>query len=163
MTGRSHATATRSVEDRLVRLERNNRALVATLAAALCLFVFIGAGPGGGEVVATSLRIMDHDGQVRAEITVNEDGPLFSLKDETGNDRIRVVHGGEETGLFISDEEGTTRVGIAQFAHGGGGVALHGPQSKGAAVLYLKGEGSLRFFDGNGNVTARVSPRAEEN
>ncbi len=32
----------------------------------------------------------------------------------------------------------TTRVGVAQFAHGGGGVALYGPDSKVAAVLYLK-------------------------
>ena len=45
---------------------------------------------------------------------------------------------------------------MAQFAHGGGGVALHGPRDKGAAVLYYKGAGSLTMYDEAGKVVARV-------
>ncbi len=44
---------------------------------------------------------------------------------------------------------------MAQFAHGGG-VALRGPDSKGAAVLYFKDQGSLRSFDSEGQVTNQV-------
>ena len=51
--------------------------------------------------------------------------------------------------------DGTTRVGVAQFAHGGGGFALHGPEAKGAAVLYLQGDGSLTFYGPDGDVQAR--------
>ena len=53
------------------------------------------------------------------------------------------------------DETGGTRLGAAQFAHGGGGYALHGPEMKGAAVLYLKGEGSLSMYDAEGELTDR--------
>ena len=48
------------------------------------------------------------------------------------------------------------------FAHGGGVVALHGQDSKGAAVLYLKDEGSLRFFESEGGITNQVTARREE-
>ncbi|HSG07903.1 MAG TPA: hypothetical protein VLA36_06085 [Longimicrobiales bacterium] len=61
----------------------------------------------------------------------------------------------EGTALYLRDGDGTTRVGVAQFAHGGGGFALHGQDAKGAAVLYLKGDGSLTFFDAAGDVQAR--------
>jgi hypothetical protein len=46
-------------------------------------------------------------------------------------------------------------VGGTLFAHGGGGFALHGPEAKGAAVLYLKGDGNLTFFGAEGEVQAR--------
>ncbi len=66
----------------------------------------------------------------------------------------------EQTGLFLRDAEGTVRLGAAQFAHGGGGCALHGEESKGAAVLYQKGgKGSLSFYDEAGGVTHRVPKR----
>ena len=47
--------------------------------------------------------------------------------------------------------------GVARFAHGGGGVALHGAESRGAAVLFLKdGAGSLTFYDESGETRQRV-------
>lgn len=54
---------------------------------------------------------------------------------------------------------GDTRLGAAQFAHGGGGYALHGPGGRGAAVLYLSGDGSLTIYDAEGGVTARFPER----
>ena len=51
------------------------------------------------------------------------------------------------------------RVGVAQFSHGGGGFALHGPGTRGAAVLYLRGDGSLTQYDTTGVVTARWPDR----
>jgi hypothetical protein len=76
-------------------------------------------------------------------------------------DRVALLHEADTDGLFVMDAEGTTRIGVAQFSHGGGGFALHGPESKGAAVLYLKGDGSLRFFDQEGAVTNQVLARPE--
>ena len=81
----------------------------------------------------------------------------IQLVDDQGRVRIDLRHDAEETGMFILDDAGDTRVGAAQFAHGGGGYALHGPGGRGAAVLYLKGEGSLTMYDEDGEVVARFS------
>jgi hypothetical protein len=78
------------------------------------------------------------------------------LVDGAGHVRLDLRHDSTETGAFIIDAAGDTRIGVAQFSHGGGGVALHGPNMKGAAVLYLKGRGSLTFYDSLGAVTARM-------
>ena len=77
------------------------------------------------------------------------------LVDDAGRVRMDLRHDSTETGVFILDEAGDTRIGVAQFAHGGGGVALHGPEMKGAAVLYLKGGGTLSVYDSSGTLTAR--------
>ena len=79
----------------------------------------------------------------------------------TGGLRLTLSHDAAQSALFIRDDEGTVRLGAAQFAHGGGGFALHGPESRGAAVMYLKGQGSLAFYDENGTVTTRV-PEIEQ-
>lgn len=119
-----------SIEDRVLSLERMNR-LMAGIFAGAVLLLLVGAGSEPAVVRAQAFQLVDADDNVRAELTTDD----------------------EATGLFIHDETGTIRVGIAHFSHGGSGVALHGPESKGAAVLYLKGDGSLRFFDIDGTVT----------
>ena len=97
-----------------------------------------------------------------AELAVQDGNPGLYLIDSNGVNRAALFHGAEGTGLYIMDSDGVTRVGIAQFAHGGGGVALHGEESKGATVLYFKEEGSLRFFDSEGEITNQVNAgRAE--
>ena len=148
------------LDARIARLERMNRVLIATVVLVFTGVILVGAGKAPGKVTASAFELVDTDGRVRATLTMTDDGPLLALRDETGRDRLSLSHESDGTGLFVADATGTTRIGVAQFAHGGGGVALHGPDSKGAAVLYLKGEGSLRFFDAEGNVTAQVSPPA---
>ena len=92
----------------------------------------------------------------RPSVTVDEiRTERLQVVDGDGRVRIDLRHDAEETGLFILDEAGDTRLGAAQFAHGGGGYALHGPQGRGAAVLYLKDDGSLTLYDQDGDVTAR--------
>ena len=81
---------------------------------------------------------------------------VCSLHDSEGVVRLSLTHDASQSALYISDSDGTTRVGVAQFAHGGGGVALHGAESKGATVLYHKGSGNLSFYDSEGNTTTRV-------
>lgn len=69
---------------------------------------------------------------------------------------MALVHKREETGMFISDADKFVRVGAAQFAHGCGGFALHGPESKGGAALYYKTRGSLTFYEGDGKIVQRI-------
>jgi hypothetical protein len=127
------------LERRVHRLERVNVVLSLGLGAVLAMVL----------VAAVSDTAVD---EVRAE--------RIQLVDAEGRVRIDLRHDAEETGLFILDEAGDTRVGAAQFAHGGGGYALHGPGGRGAAVLYLRGEGSLTMYEADGAVAARFPEAA---
>ena len=111
---------------------------------------------------ARSVQLVSTDGAVLAEFATVDGNPGLYLKDRNGVNRAALFHANDDTGLYIMDADGVTRIGIAQFAHGGGGVALHGPESKGAAVLYFKNEGSLRFFDPEGVVTNQVTAQESE-
>ena len=79
----------------------------------------------------------------------------IQLVDDEGRVRMDLRHDSTETGLFVIDAAGDTRWGAARFAHGGGGYAVYGPGGRGAAVLYLSGDGSLTIYDADGEVTAR--------
>jgi hypothetical protein len=122
------------LERRVARLERSNRLLAVGLGLVLV----------GGLAAATSSQVVD---EVRAR--------RIRIVDADDRVRIDLRHDDEETGLFILDANGDTRLGAAQFAHGGGGYALHGPGGRGAAVLYLRGEGSLTMYETDGTVAAR--------
>lgn len=122
-----------TLEDRVRKLERTNRMMAVALGGTILLFL-TGAATEPGAVRSQAFQLIDANENLRAELTTDD----------------------EATGLFIHDASGTVRIGIAHFSHGGSGVALHGPESKGAAVLYLKDQGSLRFFDADGNVTDQV-------
>jgi hypothetical protein len=128
------------LETRVRRLEAVNRLLVGfcVVVGAAVILAFTHA-PGQAPELVQAQRIQ--------------------LVDSTGRVRIDIRHDSTETGLFIIDEAGSTRLGAAQFAHGGGGVALHGPDMKGAAVLYLKGRGSLTFYDETGMVVNQFPMR----
>lgn len=128
------------LEERIGRLERMNRVFVAALTILLAA------------ILLSAVRVSQTVEVVQAR--------KIQLVDDQGRVRIELRHNEEETGLFIMDEAGDTRLGAAQFAHGGGGYALHGPNMKGAAVLYLAGEGSLSIYDSLGSRTARF-PAAE--
>ncbi len=119
-------------------------------------FFFDDNSPARTIIQTSALQLKDANNQIRAGLEVIEGVPNFYLTDEKGNKRFIVSHSNEATQLFMNDAQGTTRVGIAQFSHGGGGFALHGEHSKGAAVLYFKEKGSLRFFDEQGKTTNQV-------
>ena len=130
-----------SLTHRVRRLEQ----LTAALSAAVILLV-------GLLVIAAR-----PEGQSRDTLQVRR----LQLVDHVGRVRMDLRHDSTETGLFVLDEAGDMRVGVAQFAHGGGGFALHGPRMKGAAVLYLKDAGSLSVYDTSGAVTARFPGTAD--
>ncbi len=152
------------VEARLARVERYNRALsllctgIAGVLIAACTTLADRESPR--ELIrASHLQIVDAAGQARVELGADAGGYALVIRDESGGERINLRHDAGETGLFVKDEAGDSRAGMAHFAHGGSGVALHGPGLRGAAVLYLKRGGSLSFIDADGSVEARFPDR----
>jgi hypothetical protein len=125
-----------SLEERVRRLERRSL-LLAVLAIPLAVGAFARLSPST-QAVAEVVRAR------RVEIV-----------DGRGRVRLALLHNTQETGLFIHDSAGVVRLGAVHFAHGGVGFALHGPNARGAAVLYLKGSGNLIFYDSAGAAVAR--------
>lgn len=142
------------LNSKLSQLALTNKILLVLLVA--LVFGSANALQSTNSIQASSIQIVDSDGKLVAELGVRDGSPGLYIFDDTGTIRASVFHSEAATGLYVNDEEAVTRIGIAQFSHGGGGVALHGPKSKGGAVLYLKQTGSLRFFDNEGNVTNQV-------
>ena len=111
-----------------------------------------------GIVRAQLIQMVDADGNVRAELGVDAEGSagLF-LYDLDGRTRVALIHDPSQIALYLFDDQEVTRVGAAQFSHGGGGFALHGEESKGVSVLYMKdGAGSLTLQDKNGTLLGRM-------
>jgi len=147
----------RELDGRIRRLEREQR--VWRGAALGGLVLLLGSWARSDEVVsAPRFELVDEAGRVRAELAVDAAGRagLF-VRDGEGRVRAELIHDAEETALYLRDGDGAIRVGAAQYAHGGGGFALHGEATRGAAVLYMKNrQGSLSFYDADGTVRARL-------
>jgi len=107
------------------------------------------------------IQIVDANGIIRAAVTTEDNQPVIRLKDETGQDRLALLSDDHQTALLIYDAAGTVRLGASQFAHGGGGYALHGENSQGAAVLYLKQQGRLTFYDEEGGIIKNIKAEGE--
>jgi len=145
------------LEQRIVALEAQSRRWkMFGLACLLTVLVWTCYPSAVQDAVrARSFALVDADSRTYAEIKMTDGGPGLYLIDAGGVARLSLVHNEEETALYLRDADDQVRIGVAQFAHGGGGVALHGAAAKGAAVLYFKEEGSLTFYDSEGNVIAR--------
>lgn len=131
--------------------------MLGALSLSLAMYVLGGFASRPDDVVeARSFRLVDDDGKILAELGLEEQGPALRFFDREGGLRLSIVHDNAETGLFVHDAEGQIRVGAAQFSHGGGGFALHGPEGKGSTVLYHKGKGSLTFYGDDGSVLRSI-------
>lgn len=146
------------LERRLAILEAQGRRLkmlgLGCLVAALAWTCYTGGVRA--DVRARSFALVDASDRTYAELKMTADGPGLFLMDAEGVARVSLVNNEEETALYLRDADDQIRIGVAQFAHGGGGVALHGEAARGAAVLYFKEGGSLTFYDVDGNVVTRV-------
>ena len=142
---------------RIEKLEKKNKIYSSFFIAALVFTLFgFYSNDIYKNIKTENLQLVDSIGTVRAELRMEEGHPSFSLFDEREKVRFVLTQEKEQTGLFILDETGTVRIGTAQFSHGGGGFALHGANAEGAAVLYLKEDGSLTFYDKEGKVSLRI-------
>ena len=143
-----------SIATRLVRLQRAVTLLALMVVSTVAWLLL--ATPAHQKLRTEALELVTPNGDIVAHLESKDGYPVFVLQDESGVERVRLFHDTEGSGLYISDESATTRIGIAQFAHGGGGVALHGADSKGALVMYFKNNGSLRFFNHEGEVIREI-------
>lgn len=150
------------IDSRWATLERRARRRDALLLVfLLAVPIAWSSAPGDSQEIvrARTFALVDRQGTVWAELKLEDGAPGLFIYDANGVSRASLAHGDDGTALYLSDELGDTRVGVAQFAHGGGGVALHGPENKGAAVLYYKDGGSLTFYDAEGGVIHRIPAR----
>jgi hypothetical protein len=149
---------TRSADTRLTALERRIKFLYLALFALVGLFVFVASTTekAAETIRCGKLEVVDSDGNLVAMVGVDNDGSrgLF-VYDSSERVRLASIYDQSQTAWYALDSSGTIRVGVAQYAHGGGGVALHGPDGKGAAVLYYKAKGTLTFYDTDGKVIAQ--------
>ncbi len=143
------------IETRLRRAERWVIALGMLLAVAVAGLAYLQFHPIG-MLRLSSLEMVDANGNTVGLLGQKDGRTGLFLMDEASVPRVSVFHADDADGLYIDDGQGVTRIGVAQFAHGGGGVALHGPDSQGAAVLYYKDKGSLRFFNKDGKVVHEI-------
>lgn len=155
------------LQSRVRRLEWWNRLLILCVVGTLTLGFSSQLAPArkGVDKILRSerLEIVDQQGRPRVVLGLDEQGSAgVMVNDTAGEARVTLLHDSEGSALFIRDAEGVIRVGVAQFAHGGGGVALHGPNSRGAAVLYLQEAGSLTFYDVEGEPTLRIPETPSE-
>jgi len=147
------------MESRIARLEARQRALVVVGIAGLSLLTLgaLAREAPDGVVRARGLEVVDESGQVRAALSLETGYPELVLYDASGTPRASLLQDPDQTALYLRDSEGTIRVGAAQFAHGGGGIALHGEDSRGAVALYLEeGRGALSFYGPDGTLLHRV-------
>lgn len=137
--------------------------IVLVVLVTVLTFLLFNISKNRFEVIqANEFKLINKDGQTMAGLELQDNFPHFYLLDKDGKQRLLINHNDSGTHLFLKDQMGTTRVGVAQFSHGGGGIALHGENSKGAAVLYFKEQGSLRFFDKSGEVTHQIKSTKDD-
>ncbi len=106
-------------------------------------------------VRAKRFELVDDKDRVRIEMLLDDGNPVFRLKDENGKNRVVVFHQADATGVYVNDADEDTRVGIAQFPHGGG-VAMHGAKGKGSAVYVLMNDTArLDVYDKEGKLAHR--------
>jgi len=148
---------------RLRRRERLNLFLAATvvvLTSAALAGNVSGSSPAQDKAPsASAFHLVDDERNVLAALAPSRDGAELVIRNQRGGARLKLSVDPDKAGLFVMDESGDTRIGVAQFAHGGGGVALHSPETKGTAVLYYEERGSLAFYAEDGALLARVPKR----
>lgn len=148
-----------SIEKRVNRLELWNKVLMIFLFGSVLLMTTKACVSDTSQQTlhCEKLEVVDTDGKVIAMVGVDPDGSrgLF-IYDEQERMRVFTIHDSTQSVYYAMDEAGAIRVGLAQYAHGGGGLALHGPESKGGAVVYYKNGGSISFYDREGKTTLRI-------
>ncbi|MCH8273289.1 MAG: hypothetical protein IH851_00665 [Armatimonadetes bacterium] len=146
----------RTLEDRVVRLEKANRRL-ALLCAGLVVLPLLALGgwqKGVAEVVrAKKFELIGDGGATRGELTVTTTGPRLRLYDANGEMRVLLAapNGGDEV---LSLDEGRE----AGPGHGPGLLLF---DDSGVMRVWLTGHETvegLTFTDSRGRPTYRIPP-----
>ena len=161
-------TSLASVEDRLARLERENRALRrqyrrTQTALALCAALLLGVNCAGtpGELTLERLSLRDAGGRLLWQVGPGDGDERVSQRffDESGTERIRLAVAGDGTARQrLYDQRGRVRVSSSTYAEdhpkapGVAGSVYY--DQRGGKRLRLatdaKGKAVLQFKDGQG-------------
>ena len=150
------------LEDRLEKLERDNRrlkyvaALVLTCAAA---FVSLGIAPSSRIIEAEGFVLRDDSGKVRAILGVSAAGPALSLRDGNGIERVLLAAQANGAPLLrFSDADGKDRAVLTVTPSGPGLSFADSHERVRTALGFLGGEGRLEYYDANGDLRFRSNP-----
>ncbi len=131
------------------------------LVCSMTLLTAAGQSTTDDPVTAKSFQLIDDAGGLRAELKTEDGHPALYMFDADAKQRIALWTDDNATGLYLKDASETTRVGAALFAQGGG-FALHGPESRGAAVMtFMDGKREIRFYNDEGEVSERFPETGE--
>jgi hypothetical protein len=156
----------RSAEQRLGRLERQNRQIMATvvvLAVAMAGSCITSRMPAKSKILQVEkLVIVDKDGGERATLSTTSEGASdLVLKDANGEPRLRVAvlrRGGPR--LVLLDNRDRARSELSLSTEGSPEVSLRGDDGEIHLWLALDrlGNGALLLRDGEGSLRAMLGP-----
>jgi hypothetical protein len=109
-----------TIEERIIKLEQKNRRLTLALlltgvAAGLVMTIGMAATEHvPDQVKAGGFQLVDKNGNLRAVLTLTEDGwPGFLLLDKNGKNRLELTLDDESAGLRLSDDNGKVQAGLS--------------------------------------------------
>lgn len=167
-----------TVEERLGKMEqelaivkRRNRLLLVVVGLIVVGSTVMGLGlaiertnataitqsPVQKEIRANAFLLLDADGNPRAILGVDKDGPMLSMKDEKG--KLRAILGMDKgrSGLFLNDEKGNPRAALAVHKDGSL-LGLNDEKGTPRASLGVDKDGSmLGINDEKGNPRAALA------
>ncbi|MEO1008615.1 MAG: hypothetical protein AAFX79_08615 [Planctomycetota bacterium] len=132
------ASQDRSAAERIERLESEIEDLKAAMA----------------EGVSTRrVRLVDADGEARAVLEADKDGPTIVLHDTVGTVRMRLALGSAGPGLTLSDEDGHTRAWLG-FSNEALRIGFADDKGNSRAFFGVMRSGNpvARFYDAEGKV-----------
>lgn len=100
-----------TIEERLERLERNNRRLLVGLVTVILFGVGVAATPNNGkdifdEVRARAIFVVDRNNNPRVWLYVDKDGPTLSMFSENGNASAHLSVTNGWSGIILHNENG---------------------------------------------------------
>jgi hypothetical protein len=118
-----------TIEDRLAKLERNNRRFWILCVAAAALFgvgLCLGQSQlSDGKAIAERLSIItaekfvlvDKEGHARIMLSEEEDGPALRIADSDDRERLRIVVTKMGPAILFYGDDGNARVGLGTFGN----------------------------------------------
>ena len=138
-----------ALADRMTRLEQQNRRLKWIVVALPVIGLLLGAGTTSNDsndktVTAEKFVLQDSNGETRAVLANEKDGPHFIMFHETDNAAIHLAaNGDKEPGpaIWLAHEEGRTQVAIRGLKTSGPALHLYGEEPSKQGIYLGQGDG----------------------
>jgi len=162
--------ATESLEDRVKKLERRYRLVLAGIGLAVlaCAVVWVVAGAtsraqaqnpaeAGKVIRVRKLILEDEKSKPRVWLGVTQDGPVLDLDDEKGKTRVLLAVRQDMPGLGLYDEKGKDRV-LLGVSQAGPGLDLYDEKGKTCVLLAVSQDGPGLFLNDEKGKTIWSAP-----